>query len=124
LTEVDSAGRFQKEVFGNGVSTQRSYFDDKQSLQSIVTQHGGTTVQDLAYSYDARNNLTSRTDALQPENPTERFRYDPLERLTCAYFGLIESDTTACEFVYGYDPNGNLTLKADVGPFVYGDPSH
>ena len=49
LTDVDDAGRFRKEMFGNGVSTERSYFADKQSLKSIVTQRGTTTVQDLAY---------------------------------------------------------------------------
>ena len=126
LTGVDGAGRTTGEAFGNGVSTARSYYADKQSLQSIVTTSGATTVQNLAYDYDARRDLTSRTDALQPQNQTERFRYDPLERLTCAYFGATQDDTAPCALDYAYDPsgNGNLTTKSDVGTLVYGDPQH
>ena len=37
LTGVDNAGRYKSETFGNGVTSTRSYFADKQSLQSIVT---------------------------------------------------------------------------------------
>ena len=83
-------------------------------------------MQNLAYDYDARRDLTSRTDTLQPQNTTERFRYDPIERLTCAYFSVTENDTAPCALGYGYDPsgNGNLTTKSDVGTLVYGDPAH
>jgi len=123
LTDVDNAGRFREEVFGNGVSTERSYVADKQSLESIVT-HGATTVQDLAYGYDVQRHLASRTDALQPLNTTERFRYDALFRLTCTYFSPTESASEPCALGYGYDPNGNLTSKSDVGTLVYGDPAH
>jgi RHS repeat-associated protein len=56
----------------------------------------------------------------------ERFRYDPLKRLTCAYFSAAEDDAAPCALAYGYDPsgNGNLTSKSDVGALVYGDSSH
>jgi RHS repeat-associated protein len=126
LTDVDNAGRYKTEMFGNGVSSTRSYFADKQSLQSIVTSSGTTAVQNLAYDYDARRDLTSRTDTLQPQDTTERFRYDPIERLTCAYFSVAENDTAPCALGYGYDPsgNGNLTSKSDVGMLAYGDPMH
>ncbi len=126
LTGVDNAGRYRSEVFGNGAATTRSYFPDKQSLQSIVTTSGATTVQNLAYDYDARRDLASRTDTLQAQNTTERFRYDPVERLTCAYFSVTESASAPCALSYGYDPsgNGNLTAKSDVGTLAYGDPAH
>ena len=89
LTDVDSAGRYRNEAFGNGVTTtERSYDGAKQRLKSIVTESGATKVQSLAYDYDALLNLTSRTDTLQPQNPTERFRYDALDRLKCAYFSV------------------------------------
>jgi YD repeat-containing protein len=83
-------------------------------------------VQNLAYDYDMRRDLTSRTDMLQTQYTTERFRYDPLERLTCAYFSVTENDTAPCGVSYGYAPsgNGNLTTKSDVGTLVYGDPQH
>src|SRR5262249_55530993 len=89
LADVDSAGRFKSETFGNGVVTSRSYFPDKQRVQSITTTSGATAVQRLTYDYDARLDLKSRSDALQQQNTTEWFKYDPVERLTCAYFGAV-----------------------------------
>src|SRR5262249_49055571 len=97
---------------------------DKQSLQGIVTKSTAGTVQDLAFAYDVRLDLTSRTDALQPQNTTERFRYDPLERLKCAYFGVVEDPAAPCALSYGHAPNGNPTSKSDVGTLSYNDPMH
>jgi RHS repeat-associated protein len=124
LTDVDNAGRYKTEAFGNGATSTRSYFPDKQGLQSIITQSGAATVQNLAYDYDARRDLTSRADMLQSQ--TERFRYDAVKRLTCAYFSSVENDTAPCAVAYGYDPtgNGNLTAKSDVGTLAYTDPNH
>ncbi|MGK3962803.1 RHS repeat-associated core domain-containing protein [Sorangium sp. So ce118] len=124
LTDVDNAGRFREEVFGNGAVTERSYFADKQRLRHMVTQSGGGEVQDLDYGFDDLLNLTRRTDALQPENTTERFRYDPLQRLTCAYFSDVERASAPCALRYDHDPNGNLTFKSDVGTLSYDDPLH
>ncbi|AUX30840.1 MULTISPECIES: RHS repeat-associated core domain-containing protein [Sorangium] len=124
LTEVDDAGRVREEVFGNGVVTERSYFVDKQRLRHVATQSGAANVQDLDYGYDDLLNFTRRTDALQPEKRTERFRYDPLQRLTCAYFGDVESASAPCALRYGHDTNGNLTFKSDVGTLSYDDPLH
>ena len=122
LTKVDQAGRTADELFGNGTKTGRTYHDDKQSLKSITTTHEAATIQQLSYDWDARGLLKSRSDALQPQNPTERFRHDALERLTCAYFGLVEDTNAACATSYGYLPNGNLTMKSDVGILSYTDP--
>jgi RHS repeat-associated protein len=126
LTAVDGAGRFKSETFGNGATTTRAYFPDKQRLQSITTTSGATSVQSLTYSYDARLDLQSRSDANQQQNTTEWFRYDPVERLTCAYFSAVENDSAPCGIAYGYHPsgNGNLTSKSDVGALSYGDPAH
>ncbi|HLM71735.1 MAG TPA: SpvB/TcaC N-terminal domain-containing protein, partial [Polyangiaceae bacterium] len=123
LTDVDNAGRFRTEVFGNDVLTERSYFPDKQRIESIVTQ-GATMVQSLAYDYDARLSLKLRTDTLQMQNKTERFRYDALDRVTCAYFSAKEDPFAPCASSYAYDPNGNLTFKSDVGVLSYNDPAH
>jgi hypothetical protein len=109
-TDVDGAGRFRQEMFGNNVLlTEQSYFEGKQRLKSITTERGATLVQSLAYDYDARLSLKSRTDALQPQNTTERFRYDALDRLTCAYFSGKEDPFAPCASSYGYAPNGNMT---------------
>ena len=122
LQDVDDAGRFRQEKLGNDLLTERSYYADKQSLKSIVT--AGGTVQSLAYEYDARLSVKSRTDALQMQNKTERFRYDALDRLTCAYFSAVEDPFAPCATSYSYEPNGNMTLKSDVGVLSYKDPSH
>jgi RHS repeat-associated protein len=124
LTDVDDAGRFHKEMFGKSVTSERSYFADKQRLKSIVTTGSGTMVQSLAYDYDARLSLKSRTDSLQKQNKTERFRYDALDRLTCAYFSINEDPAAPCATKFAYEPNGNLTLKSDVGILSYDDPAH
>ncbi|WP_438016236.1 RHS repeat-associated core domain-containing protein [Sorangium sp. So ce315] len=124
LSDVDDAGRFREEVFGNGAVTERSYFADKQRLRHMATQSAAGEVQDLDYGYDDLLNLTRRTDALQPENTTERFRYDPLQRLTCAYLGDVERASAPCALRYDYHPNGNLTFKSDVGTLSYDDPLH
>ncbi|WP_437531191.1 RHS repeat-associated core domain-containing protein [Sorangium sp. So ce726] len=124
LADVDDAGRFREEVFGNGAVTERSYFADKQRLRHMATQSGAGEVQDLDYGFDDLLNLTRRTDALQPENTTERFRYDPIQRLTCAYFGDLDSATAPCALSYRHHPNGNLTFKSDVGDLSYDDPLH
>ena len=121
FTDVDDAGRLRGETFGNGVVTTRGYFDDKQRVKSIFTTHGSATIQDLGYDYDVALNLASRHDALQAQHPTERFGYDLLDRLTCAYFGESAQPSPACAVSYGYDAIGNLTLKSDLGsaPYVY-----
>ncbi|WP_437955463.1 RHS repeat-associated core domain-containing protein [Sorangium sp. So ce119] len=124
LTDVDDAGRFREEVFGNGAITTRSYHADKQRLGRVVTQSGAADVQDLDYGYDDLLNLTHRTDALQRRNTTERFRYDALQRLTCAYFSEAESASAPCAIRYDHAPNGNLTFTSDAGTLAYDDPSH
>ncbi|WP_437955465.1 RHS repeat-associated core domain-containing protein [Sorangium sp. So ce119] len=81
-------------------------------------------VQDLDYGYDDLLNLTHRTDALQRRNTTERFRYDALQRLTCAYFSEAESASAPCAIRYDHAPDGNLTFKSDAGTLAYDDPLH
>ncbi|WP_437674119.1 hypothetical protein [Sorangium sp. So ce131] len=48
LTDVDYAGRFREEAFGNGIVSERSYYADTQRLKSVLTQSGqsgGSTEQ-------------------------------------------------------------------------------
>jgi YD repeat-containing protein len=108
LKEVDDAGRIRKERFGNGVETTREYDNEKQTLKGISTTFGAKEIQKLTYDWDSRLNLTHRSDALQKQNKTERFRYDELDRVTCAYFGAVEDAFAPCGTSYVYHPNGNL----------------
>ncbi|MBK8257907.1 MAG: VCBS repeat-containing protein [Polyangiaceae bacterium] len=125
LTAVDSAGRVEREDFGNAATTtHRSYFGAKQRLKSITTETAAGLVRSLAYDWDGLLNLKSRTDELQPNNTTERFRYDALDRLTCAYFSPNEDVSAPCAVGYDYALNGNMIAKSDVGALEYSDPTH
>ncbi|MFO0759126.1 MAG: FG-GAP-like repeat-containing protein [Byssovorax sp.] len=123
LVETDNADRIHVEAFGNGFSTTRAYDEQKERLKSLVTRKGDAPpVQDLSYEYDDKLNLKSRHDALQVQNGIESFRYDGLDRLTCATFSNAPDCPAADTYVY--KPNGNLLSKPGiVGEYAY-DPDH
>jgi RHS repeat-associated protein len=141
LNTVDGAGRTALETFGNGVTTRHEYDGKKGAVTRILTNVpsfgivGPPPVQDLRYTYDSRLNVTSRQDWLQVSPAgvaTERFDYDALDRLTCAWFtttpvGLVfqpgGTGTVACTPHVEYHANGNIKLKSDVGTYAY-DPLH
>jgi RHS repeat-associated protein len=117
LTGTDEADRIAAESFGNGFVTRRDYYGDRGALKSIHTARGmEPAIQELGYTYDAKQNLASRHDALQPDHATEFFKYDALDRLTCASF----TDTPDCSAanLYTYAPSGNLLTKPGI-PGVY-----
>ncbi len=66
----------------------------------------------LAYSYNARGFIASRTDA--KVNQSESYTYDNLDRLT-AY---SVNSTTAASFTYGN--TGNILTNSKVGTYSYG----
>ncbi len=117
-------GRVHQERFGNGVGTSWTYDEPRDRVSRILTMRSAGKIQDLSYTYDDSLNLTSRRDALQAQHKTERFRYDSLDRVRCAYFAEIESASTPCATSYAYNAVGNLTSKSDVGAFTYGDAAH
>ncbi|WP_437967625.1 RHS repeat-associated core domain-containing protein [Sorangium sp. So ce260] len=116
LEDTDEAGRIRAEAFGNGVSTERWYHETKGRLRRVATMKDHVVLQDLWYGYDDRLNLTSRRDDRLER--TEHFRYDKLDRLTCA-----SRHELFCLFETTYTPNGNIREKPDVGAYTY-DPEH
>ena len=69
---------------------------------------GGSGIQDLAYTWDANENLVSRRDLKQ--GLTEEFRYDALDRLDdVRRNGAVSLDLS-------YDAIGNIRWKSDVCP--------
>lgn len=58
------------------------------------------TNRDIAFTYDLRGNLTGKSDASQ----TQKFRYDPLDR-------LIEAEVEGKTINYAYDPLGRKLSK-------------
>jgi RHS repeat-associated protein len=142
LNTVDGAGRTALETFGNGVTTRHEYDGKKGAVTRILTNVpsfglvGPPPIQDLRYTYDSRLNVASRQDWLQVSTAgvaTERFDYDALDRLTCAWFtttpigsGLVYQPggaAVACTPHVEYHANGNIKLKSDVGTYAY-DPLH
>jgi YD repeat-containing protein len=51
LRDVDNAGRYKEELFGNDTKTVRGYDNDKQALKSITTTKGASTIQQLSYEW-------------------------------------------------------------------------
>jgi RHS repeat-associated protein len=69
---------------------------------------GGSAIQDLAYAWDANENLVSRRDLKL--GLTEEFRYDALDRLDdVRRNGAVSLDLS-------YDAIGNIRWKSDVCP--------
>ncbi|MFS8067171.1 MAG: RHS repeat domain-containing protein, partial [Byssovorax sp.] len=127
LDRVNGAGQTSRESFGNlavdqanALVTERDYLTDKGTLKAVRTKVGAAKVQDLAYTHDARLNLTSRVDGLQTgaivNSPLgEHFTYDALDRLTSSSFDFLCAPGSLCggqELTYA--ANGNIATKSDV----------
>jgi uncharacterized protein (TIGR03437 family) len=96
--------------YGNGVAETRS-FDLDYRLTAIIDA-GNKQVQNLAYGYDAADNVLSVTDAITSGN-TQRLGYDALDRLTSA-------TGTYGSLGYSYDAVGNrLTQTVGTAATTY-----
>lgn len=90
---------------GNGLTTQKNRDLDYRITDINTTNN--TNVFNMAFQYDAFNNVTDITRLDTTRN--QSFIYDELDRLTQATgpFGTLD---------YSYDPNGNrTTLTANTG---------
>jgi RHS repeat-associated protein len=144
-TDYDLASRILSQTYGNGMQTKWNYNPwDTQGgrLHNVTTKsstlplvNGPTTIQNLTYAYDPLGNINTITD--DSRNQTQAFRYDALNRLTCASAGVSVTPAPTCNpntdsgsdangiynQNYGYDPGtGNLTSKGGQS-YTY-DPSH
>ncbi|MDC3957499.1 RHS repeat-associated core domain-containing protein [Polyangium jinanense] len=119
LSATDGAGRITGEVLGQGISTTRKWFGERDRVASILTTAaGGTTLQDLGYDYDPEQNVRLRRDERQGK--TEYFSHDGLDRLTCASFDAAKP----CAREWRYSPDGNLWKTPEIGSIEYADPAH
>ena len=133
LTQVDGAGRPTGEIFGDGVTSARSYDPASGLVQSIQTSHGASTLQDLAYGYDQGLRMRYRADNLQVGTAGVRhelFGHDAIDRLVCARFVDLPAKQPvpghvpgSCALSVSYHDNGNIAEKSDVGTYGY-DPAH
>lgn len=113
----DPNGAITQETLGNGLKTTRSIEASTGSLNSIQTgPGGGSSVQNLYYTWDGMGNLLTRGDSNQ--GVSETFGYDSLYRLTSAQVSGQVAQTVT------YANNGNILSKSDVGSYTYSDPAH
>jgi RHS repeat-associated protein len=81
-------------------------------VDSITTgPAGGSSIQNLSYSWDKAGNLSQRQDLRQ--SLTEVFYYDNLHRLD---YSTLNGGTN---LDLSYDALGNITWKSDVGSYTY-----
>jgi hypothetical protein len=122
--DFDARGNITKSRQGNGVETAKLYDGASGHLMGISSTKGLRAIQSLSYRFDVLGNLENRADGLQ--NTTERFQYDTLNRLvqvttaTPSGAGGALSNKTV---TIGYDANGNITQRSDVGAYAYGGSS-
>lgn len=87
-------------TYGNALQMSRDYDLDGR-LETQAISHGK---QNVAYGYDAANNIENIDNAIDPGRD-ENYTYDALDRLQTA-------TGTYGAFSYGYDFNGNRTVRA------------
>lgn len=126
--EMDVFGNWNKERFGNGITTEREFNPSSGLLDSILsTKNNEGDVQNLGFEWDTNGNLLARhkNGGSNDNGLSEHFTYDSIDRLIKARtFGLASKPVGESRVInYGYDAIGNLVTKSDlsdVDGMVYG----
>ena len=126
--EMDAFGNWNKERFGNGITTEREFNPSSGLLDSILsTKNNEGDVQNLGFEWDTNGNLLARhkNGGNNDNGLSEHFTYDSIDRLMKAQtFGLSSKAAGESRVLsYGYDAVGNLVTKSDlsdVNGMVYG----
>ncbi|HJU38409.1 MAG TPA: toxin TcdB middle/N-terminal domain-containing protein, partial [Tahibacter sp.] len=107
---ADAWGNIIDETLGNGLKTVRG-FDMAVGVLDYIQSGpgGGTSRQDLTFTWDLVGNLTERKN--WNLSLTEGFGYDNLYRLT--------STTGTDPRTMTYDALGNITSKTGLGTYTY-----
>jgi RHS repeat-associated protein len=103
-------------AYGNGRTTQNEYYAHTRRLKRMTTG-GGSTIQDISYTYDKVSNLLSVTDAAHTGAPScslSNIQYDDLYRLTSLY-STSENRT----ITYEYTAIGNINVNGEMGTGAY-----
>lgn len=94
-------------TYGNGLTRSYAYDLDGRPT-AIAAKNGTTTVQSLAYLYNANDQITRITNATNP-GTTQDYVYDELSRLKQFSTGFNDTLT------YSFDANGNRTQMVRSG---------
>ncbi|WP_288902750.1 T6SS effector amidase Tae4 family protein [Xylanibacter caecicola] len=104
--KMNAKGQLESEILGNGLTVSTQY-----NLSGTIGQISVPGIISKSYTYDAKNNLLSRSDGIR--SLTENFEYDSLDRL------IKTSGTNTGEQITRYDNAGNITHKTGVGNIYY-----
>ncbi len=137
ITEIDLNNGLKTTYgyYGTGgtYDTTGGYYGQLWEIKTLP-QGGGTSLQDLQYTWDANGNLTTRQNLVASQ--TENFTYDSLDRLTgvsgaytqsyayntigditsmngtsYSYGSQPQAVTAIGSTNYAYDANGNMTTR-------------
>ena len=108
LQQTDAFGNVTAELYGNGVTTTRT-FDVKTGQLTSLKSLGGATVQDNVYHWKSHGMLESRVSRQNLTSREETFTYDALNRLEQAQT-LFDSGSPRT-LQTQYDRLGNILSK-------------
>jgi len=108
---ADATPRVTGVASSHGPALAMSYYGPQgdELLEQITATAGGTTLDQLGYTYNSNNNVTSLSVS-SPTSQSTSYSYDNTNRLLS---GLIGSG--APQYQYGYDPASNLTSITQNG---------
>lgn len=111
----DAAGRLLKKTLPNGITADYGYDAANRLLSIDYKKADGSRIDQLAYSYDARGQRSSKSVAAQHlgvETPMTA-EYDAADRMSRITLRPGQPGRESC--VLSYDANGNLAEKACDG---------
>lgn len=114
--DYSATSQISKIEYGNGVVTTYNYDPQNLRLNHLTSEHQGSNIQDLQYSFDNVGNVSSIIDNVNSASQT--FGYDHLNRLTSAngtYYGQVD---------YSYDATGNILTKGALSLNYYNVRPH
>ena len=116
---MDAANRLTGNIFGNGLSTEKTYNQATGHLNTIQSGFKyDDHIRNLTYQYDKMDNVISRQNHIN--GLQEQFNYDNLDRLISAdTLGEIGGISVDSQQSFDYDINGNITYKSDIGDYNY-----
>ncbi|AWF81645.1 hypothetical protein BTJ40_12865 [Microbulbifer sp. A4B17] len=117
-------GQLKEQLLGNGATTVYTYQDSTgRLLNQTSTVLGTFGVQNITYQWDTLGNLVSRHNRSSSKNLRESFCYDNLNRLIKNHIGSSNyncSTLSSGNQDIKYNAIGNITYKAGVGSYIYG----
>ncbi|WP_444888875.1 FG-GAP-like repeat-containing protein [Microbulbifer sp. JMSA008] len=118
-------GQLKEQLLGNGATSNFTYEAASGRLTSQTSTVLGTFgIQNISYQWDTLGNLTSRHNQSGSKDLRESFCYDKLNRLIKTHIGSSNVNCTGLstsEQDIRYNAIGNITYKAGVGDYIYGE---